>query len=200
MGCYDDLEHADSFVLWGANMAEMHPVLWSRLTDRRLTNPHVKVAVLSTFEHRQLRARRRPDRLQAADGPGDPQLHLQLHHPEQRRQHRMGRQARRLQEGRDQHRLRARPNHPAREGRHEQRLPGRGRQAQGRPEQDGRHLLRRLQGVCLRVHRREGLALSGVPKEQLEELAQMYADPKRKVVSYWTMASTSTRVARGSTT
>ena len=52
MGCYDDLEHADAFVLWGSNMAEMHPILWSRLTDRRLTAPHVKVAVLSTFEHR----------------------------------------------------------------------------------------------------------------------------------------------------
>ena len=37
MGCYDDLEHADAFVLWGANMAEMHPILWSRLTD---TRPH----------------------------------------------------------------------------------------------------------------------------------------------------------------
>ena len=30
MGCYDDLEHADAFVLWGSNMAEMHPILWSR--------------------------------------------------------------------------------------------------------------------------------------------------------------------------
>jgi nitrate reductase NapA len=52
MGCYDDLEHADAFVLWGANMAEMHPILWSRLTDRRLTADHCKVAVLSTFENR----------------------------------------------------------------------------------------------------------------------------------------------------
>jgi nitrate reductase NapA len=52
MGCYDDLEHADAFVLWGSNMAEMHPILWTRLTDRRLSNPHVKVCVLSTFEHR----------------------------------------------------------------------------------------------------------------------------------------------------
>ena len=52
MGCYDDLEHADAFVLWGANMAEMHPILWSRLTDRRLTGKDVKVAVLSTFSHR----------------------------------------------------------------------------------------------------------------------------------------------------
>lgn len=52
MGCYDDLEFADAFVLWGSNMAEMHPILWSRLTDRRLTADHCKVAVLSTFENR----------------------------------------------------------------------------------------------------------------------------------------------------
>jgi len=52
MGCYDDLEAADAFVLWGSNMAEMHPILWSRLTDRRLSNPHVKVNVLSTYKHR----------------------------------------------------------------------------------------------------------------------------------------------------
>ncbi len=52
MGCYDDFEHADAFVLWGSNMAEMHPILWTRLTDRRLSAPHAKVAVLSTFEHR----------------------------------------------------------------------------------------------------------------------------------------------------
>ncbi|MDV5168941.1 nitrate reductase catalytic subunit NapA [Photobacterium rosenbergii] len=52
MGCYDDIESADAFVLWGSNMAEMHPILWTRVTDRRLSNPDVKVSVLSTFEHR----------------------------------------------------------------------------------------------------------------------------------------------------
>ena len=52
MGCYDDFENADAFVLWGSNMAEMHPVLWTRITDRRLSYPHVKVAVLSTYQHR----------------------------------------------------------------------------------------------------------------------------------------------------
>ncbi|MGL4468157.1 MAG: molybdopterin-dependent oxidoreductase, partial [Plesiomonas shigelloides] len=52
MGCYDDIEQADAFVLWGSNMAEMHPILWSRITNRRLSNDKVKVAVLSTFEHR----------------------------------------------------------------------------------------------------------------------------------------------------
>jgi nitrate reductase NapA len=52
MGCYDDFESADAFVLWGSNMAEMHPILWTRVADRRLSHPHVKVAVMSTFEHR----------------------------------------------------------------------------------------------------------------------------------------------------
>jgi nitrate reductase NapA len=52
MGCYDDIEAADAFVLWGSNMAEMHPILWTRVTDRRLSAEHVQVAVLSTFEHR----------------------------------------------------------------------------------------------------------------------------------------------------
>ena len=52
MGCYDDMEAADAFVLWGSNMAEMHPILWTRIADRRLSNPHVNVTVLSTFEHR----------------------------------------------------------------------------------------------------------------------------------------------------
>ena len=52
MGCYDDFEAADAFVLWGSNMAEMHPILWTRLADRKLSHPHVKVAVLSTFTNR----------------------------------------------------------------------------------------------------------------------------------------------------
>src|SRR3546814_19080806 len=33
-------------------MTWMHPILWTRITERRLLHPHVKVAVLSTFEHR----------------------------------------------------------------------------------------------------------------------------------------------------
>ncbi len=52
MGCYDDLEHADAFVLWGSNMAEMHPILWTRITDTRLSKPDSEVHVLSTYKHR----------------------------------------------------------------------------------------------------------------------------------------------------
>ncbi|MFP1462684.1 molybdopterin-dependent oxidoreductase [Escherichia coli] len=40
------IEQADAFVLWGANMAEMHPILWSRITNRRLSDQDVTVAVL----------------------------------------------------------------------------------------------------------------------------------------------------------
>lgn len=52
MGCYNDIEQTDTMVLWGSNMAEMHPILWSRITDRRLSNPNTKVIVLSTFQNR----------------------------------------------------------------------------------------------------------------------------------------------------
>src|SRR5262249_35032939 len=52
MGCYDDIEEADAFVLWGSNMAEMHPILWTRVTDRRVSVPKTKVAGLSRFGER----------------------------------------------------------------------------------------------------------------------------------------------------
>ncbi|QCD44760.1 nitrate reductase catalytic subunit NapA [Campylobacter mucosalis] len=52
-GCYDDIEMTDTVVTWGANMAEMHPILWSRISDRKLSNPEkVKVVNLSTFSTR----------------------------------------------------------------------------------------------------------------------------------------------------
>ncbi len=52
MGCYDDFEQGQVFVLWGSNMAEMHPILWSRLADTRLTKEGSEVHVLSTYKHR----------------------------------------------------------------------------------------------------------------------------------------------------
>ena len=52
-GCYDDIELTDTVVSWGSNMAEMHPILWSRVTDRKLGDPdRVKVINLSTYRHR----------------------------------------------------------------------------------------------------------------------------------------------------
>lgn len=52
-GCYDDIELTDTIVTWGANMSEMHPILWSRVSDRKLTNKDkVKVVNLSTYTNR----------------------------------------------------------------------------------------------------------------------------------------------------
>ncbi len=52
-GCYDDIELTDTIVCWGSNMAEMHPILWSRVTDRKLSDPkNVKVVNISTYRHR----------------------------------------------------------------------------------------------------------------------------------------------------
>ncbi|MEA3476855.1 MAG: nitrate reductase catalytic subunit NapA, partial [Bacteroidota bacterium] len=52
-GCYDDIELTDTFALWGANMAEMHPILWSRITDRKLSKPdRVQIFNLTTFTNR----------------------------------------------------------------------------------------------------------------------------------------------------
>lgn len=52
-GCFDDIELTDTIVCWGANMAEMHPILWARVSDRKLSDPeNVKVVNLSTYSTR----------------------------------------------------------------------------------------------------------------------------------------------------
>ena len=48
-GCYDDIELTDTIVSWGANMAEMHPMLWARVTARKLASPDYRIVHLTTF-------------------------------------------------------------------------------------------------------------------------------------------------------
>jgi nitrate reductase NapA len=48
MGCYEDIDHADAFVLWGNNMAEMHPVLFSRMLEERRRRKDVQIIDLAT--------------------------------------------------------------------------------------------------------------------------------------------------------
>jgi nitrate reductase NapA len=50
-GNYDDIEYTDTMVLWGANMAEMHPILWSRITDRRLGHKACRIVNLTTYRN-----------------------------------------------------------------------------------------------------------------------------------------------------
>lgn len=45
---YADIEKCDTMVLWGNNMAEAHPVLWSRVTDRKLTHKDTRIINLTT--------------------------------------------------------------------------------------------------------------------------------------------------------
>ncbi len=52
MGCYDDIEETNVVVTWGANMAECHPILWSRVTNRKMVEPSTKVINLSTYSNR----------------------------------------------------------------------------------------------------------------------------------------------------
>ncbi len=48
MGCYEDFEAGDDFVMWGNNMAEMHPVLFSRILEHKRTDPGVRIVDIAT--------------------------------------------------------------------------------------------------------------------------------------------------------
>ncbi|MDH3216912.1 MAG: molybdopterin-dependent oxidoreductase [Candidatus Krumholzibacteria bacterium] len=52
MGTYDDFDHADAFVLWGANTAEMHPILHSKMTNRLLSKHDARLFNLTTISNR----------------------------------------------------------------------------------------------------------------------------------------------------
>ncbi|HAV12828.1 MAG TPA: nitrate reductase [Opitutae bacterium] len=47
-GCYDDLDACDVMIMWGNNPAEMHPVLFSRVIDRRTKGEEVKLIDIGT--------------------------------------------------------------------------------------------------------------------------------------------------------
>jgi len=47
-GCYDDLDRCDVLIMWGNNMAEMHPVLFSRVLDRRTRGQKVTLIDIGT--------------------------------------------------------------------------------------------------------------------------------------------------------
>ncbi len=51
-GCYADIDETDVFVTWGANMAEAHPMLYSRLTARKLNGQNIKHYDLTTLKTR----------------------------------------------------------------------------------------------------------------------------------------------------
>jgi nitrate reductase NapA len=176
MGCYDDLEHADAFVLWGANMAEMHPILWSRLTDTRLTKEGSEVHVLSTFENRCF---------ELADNGMvfTPQTDLVIlnyiaNHIIQTKAYNKA--------FIDKHvnftattpdiGYGLRPEHPLEK---KAKNPGK-----GKIKKVGFAAYAKL---VSEYTLEKASKMSGVPAEKLERLAKLYADPNKKVSSYWTM-------------
>ncbi|GAO37141.1 nitrate reductase catalytic subunit [Sulfuricella sp. T08] len=187
MGCYDDLEHADAFVLWGSNMAEMHPILWSRLTDRRLTGPDVKVAVLSTFTHRSCE-------LADIELIFNPQSDLAILNyianyiiqhgavnEEFVKNHvNFAKGATNIGYG-------LRPNHPLEQAATNNGYPGADGKPKGDPNAASPITFDEFKKFVSEYTLDKTHEISGVPKDKLEALAKLYADPKRKVVSYWTM-------------
>jgi len=176
MGCYDDLEHADAFVLWGANMAEMHPILWSRLTDTRLTKSGCEVHVLSTFEHRSF---------ELADNGMvfTPQTDLAIanyiaNYIIQNKAYN--------QDFIDKHvnfnatttdiGYGLRPEHPLQKA---AKNPNKGKFHKVSFDEYAK--------MVSEYTLEKASEMSGVPAEKLERLAKIYADPNKKVTSYWTM-------------
>lgn len=47
-GCYDDLDQCDVLIMWGNNPAEMHPVLFSRVVDRRSKGDKITLIDIGT--------------------------------------------------------------------------------------------------------------------------------------------------------
>ena len=177
MGCYDDLEHADAFVLWGANMAEMHPILWSRLTDRRLTAAHVKVAVLSTFENRNFD-------LADLGIVFTPHTDLAMlnyiaHYIIQNNAVNKDFVAKHVnfKQGATDIGYGLRP-----EDSREQAAQNAAKAGASEPISFDEFAAFVADYTLEKVSE-----LSGVPAEKLEALAKLYADPQTKVVSYWTM-------------
>ncbi|WEF25168.1 periplasmic nitrate reductase subunit alpha [Paracoccus sp. S3-43] len=177
MGCYDDFEHADAFVLWGSNMAEMHPILWTRLADRRLGTPGVTCAVLSTFTHRSMDLADIP--IIFKPGTDLAILNYIANHI--------------IQTGRvnqdfvDRHTVFKKGATNIGYGlrpEHELELAATGAGNPGLMEDSDFEAFKAHVSTYTLDHVSE---LSGVEPGFLEELAELYADPDRKVMSLWTM-------------
>ncbi len=177
MGCYDDFEHADDFVLWGANMAEMHPGLWTRLTDRRLLNPTGRIVVLSTYGHRST---------DMADIPiiFKPGTDLAIANYVAHYLIEQGAVDARfvaahtsLWRGQTDIGYGLRPEHPLQQAATHADTPGAMSQIEFQTYKE-----------FVADYTRERVAeLSGVDPERLDQLAAVYANPDRKVMSLWTM-------------
>ncbi|MBV7483584.1 nitrate reductase catalytic subunit NapA [Bordetella sp. BOR01] len=187
MGCYDDIEHADAFVLWGSNMAEMHPILWSRITDRRLTHPGSEVHVLSTFEHRSF---------ELADNGMifEPQTDLAILNYLCNYLIQNGRVNQEFIEQHVNFKTGAtnigyglRPNDPREQSATANGYPGADGTPKGDPGASTPSTFEEFAQFVSTYTLEYTAKLSRVPAEKLQRMAELYADPDKKIVSFWTM-------------
>ena len=177
MGCYDDFEQTDGFVLWGSNMAEMHPILWSRVTDRRLNAPHVKVVVMSTVENRSadladLSIIFKPGSdLAIANYIANYIIKKGAYNKSFVEKHVN------FRTGITDIGYGLRPDHE---------LEMKAKNAKNPGDSTPSNFDDYAKFVSTYTAQ-EASRISGVPVRQLEALAELYADPKRKLVSFWTM-------------
>ncbi len=187
MGCYDDMEHADAFVLWGSNMAEMHPILWTRITNRRLTADHVRIHVLSTFSHRsceladnELIFRPMSD-LAIMNYICNYIIQNNAVNKDFVAQHAN------FFKGVTDIGYGLRPNDPREQAAGNNGYPGPDGKPKGDPNAHAPISFDEFAKFVSEYTLDKAHEISGVPKDKLEWLAKTYADPKTKVASYWTM-------------
>ncbi len=187
MGCYDDIENTDAFVLWGSNMAEMHPILWSRITDRRLTHPGCQVHVLSTFEHRSFDLS--DNSMVFVPNTDLAILNYICHHiiSSGKVDKAFVQRNVNFKLGETDIGFGLRPAHALEKDATFNGYPG----ADGKPKNnpgDAKPMTFEEFAKFVSAYTLEKTArLSGVPAERLKKMAELYADPKKKVVSFWTM-------------
>ncbi|WP_150427140.1 nitrate reductase catalytic subunit NapA [Dechloromonas sp. CZR5] len=187
MGCYDDIEHGDAFFLWGSNMAEMHPILWTRITDRKLSNKNVKVGVLSTFEHRSF---------ELADIPMvfKPNTDLAIlnficHHiisTGKVNQDFVSKHVK-FKKGEADIGFGLRPNHELEKKATNNGYPGEDGKPKGNPGKADDMTFDDFKKYVADYPADKVAKISGVPAKDLIAMAELYADPKVKCVSFWTM-------------
>ena len=180
MGCYDDIDHADVFVLWGNNMAEMHPVLFSRMLDRRLHEAARQIIDLAT---RRTRTSMAADRsLCSGRRPTSAIANAICHEiPRTAGITRPSSNGTATSSKADQYRL--------------------------RPQRQGIRSTTSRKKITFEDYRKllddytpeKAEQISGVPAEEIRYLASLYGDPKRKVMSLWCMGFNQHTAAPGST-
>jgi len=187
MGCYDDIENGDAFVLWGSNMAEMHPILWSRITDRRLTHPNAEVHVLSTFEHRSF---------ELADNGMifTPQTDLAILNyicnyiiqSGKVNQEFVSKHVN-FKMGETDIGFGLRPAHALEKDAKFNGYPGADGKPKNNPNDSHPITFDEFKKFVSEYTLEKAAKISGVQPERLKKMAELYADPKRKVISFWTM-------------